>query len=309
MHAVPSGEERRQLLAAVALPPETATPAQLALLLTDALRNALAPHLHPTVTDWTEYHLRTSDDLAGRRPPARGEYDTDLETALSALERATAGEELLGPTADLRADRLEDVAVSAQRPGRSTDPETFWNDRLQACLDLRGATLSISVPQALLREHDATAPAHALAEWICRAGVEHHVLTGYLTLDEHVSASNTSSAWEIAVGAPWWERDLRRTLWGYGWGVLLRPAHLEVIGGLPALRALLSVLPAGGRVRENRDGSVWLQLSADIRTMTWQDVATTRGLLLPVLPRGEQSVEEYYASAQLPFHGAVPYWL
>ncbi|GAA0292666.1 hypothetical protein [Kineococcus aurantiacus] len=295
MQPLPGDTRRLQVLAALALPPESATPALLVELLLEALHQAVLPHLEATVTAWHHSSTRTGDDLEGRGVRRSGPPRTDLTAAIAALQRSVVGEPLLGRHGDPRHNLLEGIVLTGQRPDRELHPETFWNDEVVAYPDLREATLALSVPQDLLREHDASSVASGLAAWIQHAAREHGALTGYVTLDEHVTAWNHQSAWEIAVGSSPYDRDLTRTLYGYGWGTLLRPEHLAAFGGVRWLRSLLTVLPPGGTITEDPDGSVWLQLSPDIRTTTWQDIATLRGLLLPALPAGQHTIEQYFS--------------
>ena len=127
--------------------------------------------------------------------------------------------------------------------------------------------------------------------WLLGAADRLHADTGFAALDRY-TADTDASPWERATGFPWWERDVTATLWGYGWGTLLSPVHVAAVGGAAALGALREVVPAA-RVRDVGEGRTWVTLGDDPGSVTADEVAALRRVLLPALPRGARTFEDF----------------
>ncbi|MBO3087114.1 hypothetical protein [Cellulomonas dongxiuzhuiae] len=131
--------------------------------------------------------------------------------------------------------------------------------------------------------------ADVLTSWLLDAADRLGADTGYTTLDR-VSAEDDQSPWERVTGCLPALRDVTQTLWGYGWGTLLSPVHVEAVGGRAVLESLREVLPAVD-LRDVGGGRTWLTLGPDPASIRPGDVAALRHMLAPALPRGTLSVD------------------
>ncbi|GEK21769.1 hypothetical protein [Cellulomonas xylanilytica] len=136
---------------------------------------------------------------------------------------------------------------------------------------------------------DLVRVADVLTPWLLDSADRLDADAGYATLDR-VTAEDAESPWERVTGCLPALRDVTRTLWGYGWGTLLSPVHVDAVGGRVVLDSLREVLPAVV-VRDVGGGRTWLTLGPDPAAVTPQDVATLRSVLAPALPRGSRSVD------------------
>lgn len=144
---------------------------------------------------------------------------------------------------------------------------------------------------------DLVRVADLLTPWVLDAADRLSADTGFATLDQ-VSAEDGQSPWERVTGCGPSYRDVTRTLWGYGWGTLLSPVHVEAVGGRAALR---DALPAAG-LRDVGGGRTWLTLDADPAAVRPEDVRKLRQVLAPGLPVGSRTVEEWDRSVALGEH-------
>jgi hypothetical protein len=114
-----------------------------------------------------------------------------------------------------------------------------------------------------------------------------------VTLDV-VDAVQPESAWEIVAQVSLADRDVERTVCGYGWGTLLSGAQAVAVGGSEALREV-----PGAELLQGPGGHVWVWLGDDPASVDRDDVAALRcvlaPVLAPVLPGGRRTVEEYDA--------------
>jgi hypothetical protein len=148
---------------------------------------------------------------------------------------------------------------------------------------------------------DATL-AQASQRWMVGAAEATHAETGYVALDV-ADAWDAASSWELAVGAAPSERDVTRTVWGYGWCTLLSAAHVSWLGGVDRLAEV-----PGSVVRTGPEGRVLVRLHDDPAAVTAAQVARLRNALGPVLPVGDRSLDDYRASLADP-HIADPDYL
>lgn len=135
---------------------------------------------------------------------------------------------------------------------------------------------------------DLVRVADLLTPWLLDAADRLGADAGYATLDQ-VSAGDSQSPWERVTGCPPSLRDVTRTLWGYGWGTLLSPAHVEAVGGPSALEHLAPAV----QVREVGGGRTWVTLGPDPAAVRPEDVSALRHVLAPALPIGSRTVEEF----------------
>lgn len=138
---------------------------------------------------------------------------------------------------------------------------------------------------------DLVRVADVLTPWLLDAADRLGADAGYATLDR-VTAEDDQSPWERVAGCLPALRDVTRTLWGYGWGTLLSPVHLEAVGGRAALESLRVRLP-GVEVRDVGAGRTWVTLDPDPAAVRPEDVSMLREALAPGLPRGTRTVEEF----------------
>ncbi|MBX9245334.1 hypothetical protein ICW40_11015 [Actinotalea ferrariae] len=129
-----------------------------------------------------------------------------------------------------------------------------------------------------------------LEPWLLRTAERLAADTGFATLDQ-VSADVDESPWERANGIGPSARDVTRTLWGYGWGTLLSPVHVDALGGRSALEALRDVVPSAQLV--DVGDRTWVRLGPDLGAVRREDVRALREVLLAALPRGPRTVEEF----------------
>lgn len=127
--------------------------------------------------------------------------------------------------------------------------------------------------------------------WLLGAAERLGADTGYVSLDRQ-NADGSESGWELATMCSPGLRDTTRTLWGYGWGTLLSPVHVAAIGGLGVLDVVREVAP-GLEVRPVAGGRTWVRLGADPGGVTAEQVRALREVLLPALPIGYRTIEEY----------------
>lgn len=144
---------------------------------------------------------------------------------------------------------------------------------------------------------DLVRVADLLTPWLLDAADRLDADTGYATLDQ-VTAEDGQSPWERATGCAPSLRDVTRTLWGYGWGTLLSPVHVEAVGGLDALRDVLPTV----ELRDVGSGRTWLTLGPDPAAVQAEDIKALREVLAPALPVGDRTVEEWERSVALDEH-------
>lgn len=233
---------------------------------------------------WFTSAIRQDDDLESGKPGVTGRDGLDWDFVSS--RRGDPGSIVVTacPTALLGYHwhpKHQVVAVHASFP-------TFaqWAGR-----DVGGLRVGVSMHRWAMYGggQDLVRVTGPLSYWLLDAADALGADTGYITLDQ-VSAQNDQSPWERVTGFSPGARDVTSTLWGYGWGTLLPPVHLDRIGGLGGLRSL-----AMGEVRELPGGRVWFTLGADIATLDPSAVVALREVLRPALPVGSRTVEEYYA--------------
>ena len=176
------------------------------------------------------------------------------------------------------------VSVHAALPGRRDAPD-------------RPPGLSVAVSMHRWAMYGAGADlapfADRLTGWLLGAAERVGAGTGFVTLDR-VDAAREQSPWEEVVDVEPADRDLSRHLWGHGWGTLLAPEHLGRLGGVAALTS-----SGLGRAVELEDGRLWFTLSDrdPAHLVACGDdhdvVAALTAALLPVLPPGRRTLEEY----------------
>lgn len=127
--------------------------------------------------------------------------------------------------------------------------------------------------------------------WLLGAAERLGADTGCVALDRR-DVSYSTSGWEQATMCAPGRRDTTRTLWAYGWGTLLSPVHVETIGGPGELEALRQVVPEL-EVRLVAGGRTWVRLGADPGAVTPEQITALRQVLLPALPVGRRTIEEY----------------
>ncbi|WP_421733642.1 hypothetical protein [Cellulomonas sp.] len=118
-----------------------------------------------------------------------------------------------------------------------------------------------------------------LNAWVERSAERLGAFTGYSILDR-VRASDGMSAMEYRGESP----DegfggVPPNLWGYGWGTLLSPLHLERLGGVEPLAAL-----PGARVATLSGGRVWVTLGDDPSIVPDETMWQLLTVLSPLLP-------------------------
>lgn len=250
--------------------------ADVVAVLRDAVEQVVVASLGVELT-WTTVAL-TPEDVGSARTPdyGRRRLDWDLPFART------------GP--------LDEVTLVAQATAMLPYP---WHPKATVAVvrasfpqpdgPRRGLTVALSVHRwAMYGGGEVlTRPVGLAQDWLLRAADRLDASTGFLTLDR-ITASSTESPWERVTAVPAGSRDVAARLWGHGWGTLLAPAHLEKIGGVVALEAtgLGQAHAAGG-------GRVWFTLDRDLGDVTHEDVAALRRVLLPALPAGRRTPEEF----------------
>ncbi|HEX4697867.1 MAG TPA: type VI immunity family protein [Actinomycetes bacterium] len=152
------------------------------------------------------------------------------------------------------------------------------------------ATLACSVQLgALPGGRIGTDLAQSTQRWLVATAEGLGAETGYVALDV-ADAYDAASSWELAVGAGSSEREVTRTVWGYGWCTLLSPAHLMRLGGAERLAQV-----PGAVVLVGPDNRVLVRLGEDAAAVTAAQLAALREALRPVLPTGSRSLADYRA--------------
>lgn len=106
-------------------------------------------------------------------------------------------------------------------------------------------------------------------------------------------ARDDQSAWERRAWFPHGRRDPRRSLWGYGWGTLLSPAHRDLVGGVERLRSV-----PGARVREVAGDRTWLTLGPDPAQVPDSAMWALHEVLVPALPAVDEVAVAAVAESQ-----------
>ncbi|WP_421742669.1 hypothetical protein [Cellulomonas sp.] len=141
---------------------------------------------------------------------------------------------------------------------------------------------------------DLVRVADLLTPWLLDAADRLGADTGYATLDQ-VTAEDDQSPWERVTRCVPSLRDVTRTVWGYGWGTLLSPVHVEAVGGPDALRGVLPTV----ELRDAGSGRTWLTLGPDPAAVRPEEIQALRAVLAPALPVGSRTVEEWDRSVAL----------
>lgn len=151
----------------------------------------------------------------------------------------------------------------------------------------RAGTLTWSVQEWTVRDlgEYAAATQRLLLTLADRLGAD----GGFITLDV-VAARVDDSPWELAVGQPRSRRDFRHQAWGYGWGTLLGPGQVALLGE-DSLARLPEALPTAV-VSRRADGAAWIRLGATPVEVTRDQVRQVREFLQPVLPAGTRPVDQ-----------------
>ena len=221
---------------------------------------------------WTTSAITTSDDLQSEaadtgRPGLDWDFIVGREGVLSSVA-------LIGQATALLAHPSHPRATVAM---------------VAAGLRGRDLTVGLSLHRWAMYGggEDLSRSCGIVSDWLLRSAQVLDASTGYLTLDR-VEAGELQSPWERATGRSHALRDVSTDLWGHGWGTLLSPAHLDRVGGVDAL-----VASGLGDVVSLPAGRVWFTLHGGVSDVTRDDVAALRQVLLPALPVGTRSLEEY----------------
>jgi len=258
-------------------------------VLRQAVEEVVVPAIGIDLT-WFTVAIRSDDDLESGDTRTTGRDGVDLDFALSRVEPAR------------ERGGLFDVTLMA---GAAALMSHFWHPKREVAVvharfaspmeiagrKAGGTTVAVSLHRWAMYGGgaDLTGVTGSLSDWLLRSGERLGAETGYVTLDR-VTAQSMESPWERLTTAGGIGRNVTSDLWGYGWGTLLSPAHLERIGGVAALATV-----HGGRVRELPGGRVWFTLGEDIANLDRATVAELREVLMPALPVGTMTLEEYYA--------------
>lgn len=231
---------------------------------------------------WFTSAIRLDDDLESGQPELTGRERLDWD-----FVRSREGA-LIGVTLSALATALLPYHWHPKR-GVVTVDATFPRYVPRADREVGGLTIRLSMHRWAMYGggEDLRRVTGPLTDWLLDAAEALGADTGYVTLDT-VDAQNDFSPWERVTGCSPVQRDVTATLWGYGWGTLLSPVHLDSIGGVERLEEL------GAGVRVVPGGRVWVTLNDDIATLDPAAVAALREVLMPALPVGEQTMEEYY---------------
>jgi hypothetical protein len=230
---------------------------------------------------WNTTVIRRSDDLERGTVPAVASRDWSLANA--------AGDEL---EAVYLGGKRASVGPPPSGPDPRPDPRAEPVHALLRLSDLPAgaATLACSVQLgALPGGRMSTDLAQSTQRWLAAAAEATGAETGYVASDV-ADAWDASSSWELAVGAGPSERDVTRTVWGYGWCTLLSPAHLMRVGGAERLGQV-----PGAVVLVGPDNRVLVRLGEDPAAVTAERLAALREVLRPVLPAGSRSLADYRA--------------
>lgn len=221
---------------------------------------------------WTTSAITASDDLQSE----------SADTGRSGLD----WEFVLG-----REGVLSSVALIGQATALLAHPSHPRATVAMAAARLMGGNLTVGLSLHRWAMYgggeDLSRSCGIVSDWLLRSAQVLDADTGYLTLDR-VEAGELESPWERATGRSPALRDVGTDLWGHGWGTLLSPAHLDRVGGVDALAA-----SGLGDVVRLPGGRVWFTLHGGVEDVTRDDVAALRKVLLPALPVGPRSLEEY----------------
>lgn len=246
--------------------------------LTSVLRSATEDVLLPalTVTDHvTELRaVRRGEDLSTERP-ARGLVWDVIE----------------------RADSLEDVMITATRPSRGRAPEPPfmivharppgpWR-RLDGTPGETDTVVDFSIRLAEMGGGVPPDLAARVVSWVEQARREINASTGYATVDQVQAGPTAMSPYEMAVMAPPAARESRHQVVGYGWGTLLGPDHVALLGG----QASVEAAPVHRRIALDAT-HWWLELDHDPCRVSREAVANLRRYLSPLLRTGTQEIED-----------------
>ncbi|HEY3437755.1 MAG TPA: hypothetical protein VGK35_08720 [Actinotalea sp.] len=235
---------------------------------------------------WSTHAHVTSDDLgsARARTGAQG-----LRWDFIARKLAAGRPEGLGASAEstvMRADFNRDPNVDRYDPRMDVVDLTvsFPTDVLWTSRPVTGLTVWLSMSRWAMYGGGERLDWAAgwMADWVRRAAELVDADTGYMAIESAGERGHGWSGWESRHRVPPSYRDFRRYLYGLGWGVLLGPAQVPLVGGIEALRAhtpLAEELP-GGRAL--------LRLADDPASVTPRDEAALGALLDPVLPTDER---------------------
>ena len=272
----------QRLLVGVALDGPLAVPRSAVDELARAVEEVVLPALFVEL-DWRTTTITPDDDLERGRGTRSRRRDWDaLRSAAAHLES--------GGVAGLRQDVPHDLLPP--------DPTVNPVNAVARLLPGRPATIAWSVHRWAVQ--DWTSFVAAAATWLLESATSLGAASGYVTLDV-VDAVQPESAWEIVTRVPPADRDLRRYLWGYGWGTLLSPAHVAAVGGSDAVQSV-----PGAVLRQGPEGHLWVRLGDDPALVDPVSVAALRGILAPVLPPGGRSVEEYLTEPVGPYESPRP---
>ena len=120
--------------------------------------------------------------------------------------------------------------------------------------------------------------------WVARSVEIMGADTGYAILDQ-VKGSHSQSPLESRSMPPVGGYGAAPDVWGYGWGTLLSPAHLERIGGVEVLE--------GAQVEQLPGGRVWVTLGDDPSQVPEAAMWRLHEALQPAFPAPRpQSIEE-----------------
>jgi hypothetical protein len=139
------------------------------------------------------------------------------------------------------------------------------------------------------QQPDSPSTARCLRDAVCRLADRHGAHTAFVTRD----IVTTFFPYAAVTGLNPYAIDWRRYLAGYYWGNLLTGRHIEALGGVDAL-----ALTKGITVEEGR-GWWWVQLDEPQPTCDRPRLRRLADLLGPLLPEGGQTVEEYFATAEV----------
>ncbi|WP_129336398.1 hypothetical protein [Cellulomonas endophytica] len=277
--AVPGGREPA-VLGGVAVAEAPAEADAVRHVLRRAVEDVVAACVGVDLTWWVQA-TTVADDLADPRPGLTGRDGLDW----AFLAERGAGAPLRTMTAGALATALVDHPEHPQRP--VAEVHAAWPVPTAAG-PVGGLTVAVHVQRWAMYGGgaDLVRVTDRLVPWLLDAATTLGAGTGFVTLDR-VRADDAESPWERVVGSSPGRRDLRRRLWGHGWGTLLGPEHLRAVGGEAALRAL-----PGIRLRPAGD-LVWATLGDDLAAVTPGDVARLRAVLEPALAPGTRTVEEF----------------
>lgn len=120
--------------------------------------------------------------------------------------------------------------------------------------------------------------AGALTSWAVNTAAAIDADCGFVALGNG-SLKSEDSAWEAQQKLSPGLRDLRKFLWGFGWGTLLGPQHVTAVGGVEPLRTVAA------RVVELPGDRVWVDLGDDPAAVAPEQLVELEQVLDPVLRR------------------------